>query len=170
MNSGKIKNICIVILSIILFVYLVLFVNSLMHNEKVGFFNARFYIMPEDSKELQLNEGDLVVARTIKPEKLKENDKVLYRKDDLLYVKQIASVSSLDGRVNLVVKQSSEQANENVDDAKIIGKVIGKVSRIGNVALFVQSPLGTFNVIILIVCIVIIIKKIFRKTENDANV
>ncbi len=164
MNTSKIKNICIIILSIILFVYLVLFINSLTNHEKVGFFNIRFYIMPADSVEMGLNKGDMVFAKTIKPEKIKENDKVLYKKDDVIYVEKVISASNNNGKVNLVINEKNE-----VENAQIIGKVIGKASRIGNTALFVQSPLGTFNIIILAICIIVIVRKIIGKTENDAN-
>ena len=130
MNTSKIKSICIAILSFILFVYLVLFINSLTNHEKVGFFNIRFYIMPADSTEMELNKGDMVFAKTIKPE----------------------------------INEKKE-----VENAQIIGKVIGKASRIGNTALFIQSPLGTFNIVILAICIIVIVRKIIGKTENDAN-
>ena len=164
MNTSKIKSICIAILSFILFVYLVLFINSLTNHEKVGFFNIRFYIMPADSTEMELNKGDMVFAKTIKPEKIKENDKVLYKKDDVIYVEKVINASSNNGRVNLVINDKKE-----VENAQIIGKVIGKASRIGNTALFVQSPLGTFNIVILAICIIVIVRKIIGKTENDAN-
>ena len=164
MNTSKIKSICIAILSFILFVYLVLFINSLTNHEKVGFFNIRFYIMPADSTEMELNKGDMVFAKTIKPEKIKENDKVLYKKDDVIYVEKVINASNNNGRVNLVINDKKE-----VENAQIIGKVIGKASRIGNTALFVQSPLGTFNIVILAICIIVIVRKIIGKTENDAN-
>ena len=169
MKSSKIKNICIVILSIILFVYLVLFVNSLMKNEKVGFFNIRFYIMPADSVEMDLYEGDLVIARTIKPDKVKENDKVLYRKDNIIGVNSVSSVENKNGNVSISVKGNKSTGNDNIDNAQIIGKVTGKIRRMGNVAMFIQSPLGTMNVILLVACVIIIIRKISKKTEKNAN-
>lgn len=168
MNSSKIKNICIAILSVILFVYLVLFINSLMNNEKVGFFNIRFYIMPTDSLEMDLHQGDLVIAKTIKTNKIKENDKVLYRKDNVIGVNCVSSVEDNNGNVKISIKESGSGSN-NIENAQVIGKVIGNVRRMGNVAMFIQSPFGTLNLCILVICVVIIIRKISKKTEKNAN-
>lgn len=143
----KAKDICIAVLLIIIFIYMILGINSLSHGDKMGFFNLRFYIMSSESVETNSNAGDLVVARKIKPEKVKENDRIIYKKNNRTYIKD-AGVSE-------------EQNGE------IVGKVLFKIKGLGNIAMFMKTPLGILNMLMIALCVVIIIKKITQNKEEE---
>lgn len=168
MNSKKVQNICIILLIIVLFVYLVIFMNSIINkNTRVGFFSTKFYIMTSESKETNINSGDLVLAKIIPPDEIQENDSIIFVRNNELIVKKIKNVEKNGNETNFYIQEDNVISNEKLENAQIIGKVVKKVKGIGNIALFIQSPLGTLNILFIIICILIIIKKVTNKKSCE---
>lgn len=115
----------------------------------MGFFNFRCYIMSSDSDESNANAGDLIVATKIKTENIKENDSIIYKKNNRLYI---------------------EEAKENnLQDKEVVGKFLFKVKGLGNIAMFMRTPLGIINILMIFVCAIIIIKKIVKNREESSQ-
>ena len=167
MESKKIRNTCIVLLFIILFVYLVIFVNSIMNGNKVGFFSYRFYIMSTDSTESDTNVGDLIIAKNVKAKDIKVNDSIIFKKNDSMVIKKVIGTDENDGNTNIYIENDSVIFNENIQNAQIYGKVVHIVKGLGNVARFIQSPLGSINILLIVLCIFIIIKKISANMKSE---
>lgn len=168
------KTICIILLSITLFVFLTIGINNMMHGGKMGFFSLRFYIMPANSTETNSSVGDLVVSRKIKTAKIKENDDIIYKKNNTIAMKKVIKVDKDNEDINIHIENDHNLANEKIENAEIMGKVLFTVKGIGNVAMFIQSPLGTLNLLLIALCIFIIIKKIINgnkevEIENNEN-
>ncbi|MBR2240206.1 MAG: hypothetical protein IJ890_02320 [Clostridia bacterium] len=164
----KVKNVCIIVLSIILFIYLVLGINSMMHGEKMGFFNLRFYIMSSDSKEANTTLGDLVIAKKININKIKENDNIIYKRDNKMFIKKVIKIDNEQGS-NIFVKEDDVISNEIIENAEIMGKVLTVQKGFGNIALFIKSPIGAFNMLMIMICVIIIIKKLMKNSKNEIN-
>lgn len=162
----KIKTLVIILLSIILFVYLVLGINSITHGGKLGFFSLRFYIMSDNSEESNTTTGDLVIARKTKPNKIKANDNIIFKKDNSMYITNVTESKNNQGESTYFVKATNMTTNENLNDVEILGKVITRIRGIGNIAMFIQSPLGTLNLLFITICIIILIKKIVENNED----
>ena len=158
--SEKIKDILIVVLSIVLVVYLVLGINSIAHGDKFGFFNLRFYIVSSDVNNSETSSYDLINTTKIKKEKVKENNTIVYKKNNRTYVDRVV----LDKYNNLYVESENINNQGSLQDIDVQGKVIGTAKGFGNLAIFLKSPLGVFNMVMIAVCVAIIIKKI-----NDNN-
>lgn len=166
----KIRNIFIIALCIILFVYLSICINSYINGNKIGIFSFRFYIMSSNSSDSGVNSGDLVIAKNVKIEDIKENDDIIYKRNDSLVVKKIKIVENNNGHVNFYIQDDNVINNEKVENAQIIGKVIFSINGFGNFALFAQSPIGTCSILAIAVCIFIIINKIVKTlTEGKAH-
>ncbi len=163
----KIKTLVIILLSIILFVYLVLGINSITHGGKLGFFSLRFYIMSDNSEESNTTTGDLVIAKKIKPNKIKANDNIIFKKDNSMYITNVTESKNNQGESTYFVKATNMTTNENLNDVEILGKVITRIRGIGNIAMFIQSPLGTLNLLFITICIIILIKKIVENNEDE---
>jgi hypothetical protein len=148
-QNERIKDIIIAVLLIVIFIYFILGINSLSHGDKMGFFNLRCYIMSSDSDESNANAGDLIVATKIKTENIKENDSIIYKKNNRLYI---------------------EEAKENnLQDKEVVGKFLFKVKGLGNIAMFMRTPLGIINILMIFVCAIIIIKKIVKNREESSQ-
>lgn len=163
----KIKTLVIILLSIILFVYLVLGINSITHGGKLGFFSLRFYIMSDNSEESNTTTGDLVIAKKTKPNKIKANDNIIFKKDNSMYITNVTESKNNQGESTYFVKATNMTTNENLNDVEILGKVITRIRGIGNIAMFIQSPLGTLNLLFITICIIILIKKIVENNEDE---
>lgn len=163
----KIKTLVIILLSIILFVYLVLGINSITHGGKLGFFSLRFYIMSDNSEESNTTTGDLVIAIKTKPNKIKANDNIIFKKDNSMYITNVTESKNNQGESTYFVKATNMTTNENLNDVEILGKVITRIRGIGNIAMFIQSPLGTLNLLFITICIIILIKKIVENNEDE---
>lgn len=163
----KIKTLVIILLSIILFVYLVLGINSITHGGKLGFFSLRFYIMSDNSEESNTTTGDLVIAKKTKPNKIKTNDNIIFKKDNSMYITNVTESKNNQGESTYFVKATNMTTNENLNDVEILGKVITRIRGIGNIAMFIQSPLGTLNLLFITICIIILIKKIVENNEDE---
>ena len=145
-QNERIKDIIIAVLLIIIFIYFILGLSSLSRGDKMGFFNLRFYIMSSDSSESNTNAGDLIVATKIKKENIKDNDSIIYKKNNRLYI---------------------EEANgDNFKNEDVSGKLLFRMKGLGNIALFMRTPLGIINILMIFVCAVIIIKKITNSRED----
>lgn len=168
MKSKKVKILCIIMLSILLFVYLAITINTLINGNKIGFFSLRGYIMSSDSQETGIYSGDFVIAKSIRIEDIKEDDNIIYKTDKDMIVKKVKKVNNNNRKVSLVVEEDSGFSNEN-NTYQIIGKVIGKSKGIGNFALFMQSPMGTMNILLITVCVAIIVVKINKNIKENTN-
>jgi len=169
MKNKKIRNICIALLVLVLFIYIVIIANSLMNKTKVGFFSTKIYIMSSDSPEADIYSGDLVFAKNVQANEIQENDNIIFDRNNKLIVKKVTKVENKNGTNNFFIEEDETISNEKLENAQIIGKVVSKAPGVGNVAMFIQSPIGTLNVLIIIVCIIIIIKKINKEILNSEN-
>lgn len=167
----RIKTICIILLSIILFIYLTIGIFNMSKGGKMGFFSLRFYVMASDSSEASTTAGDLVIANKTNVKRLKENDDIICQKNNTLIIKKISKNENKDGNVNIYIEDGKNSSNQKIENSQIMGKVLCRVKGIGNFAMFIQSPLGTVNLILIILCIFILIKKIINSnnTVDDDN-
>lgn len=145
MKNSKIRNICIVGLVLILFVYLVICINSYMNNSKVGFFSTRFYIMSSDCPEANVYTGDLVFAKSIKTEDIKENDNIIFKKDDKMIAKKVTRVENNNGIVNFYIENDDSNFNERLENVQIVGKIVSKVKGIRKCCFIYSKPIGNFK-------------------------
>ena len=169
MKNRKIKIVCISMLSLILFVYLTISINSYMNGNKIGFFYLRFYVMSSDLKGGEINKGDLVLAKSIATKDIKAGDKIIYKNEEEMLVKKVNSVSKNGENVNLVVDDDNgEVENQKNSNHQIIGKVVCNLAGLGNVALFLQSPIGMIDIFLITASIIIIISKL-GKDDDEAD-
>lgn len=167
----RIKTICIIVLSMILVVNLIIGIISITNGGKFGFYSLRFFIMSSDSDDI--NAGDLVVANRVKASNLKENDTVIYKRNNSTIIKNIEKVNNTNNEINIYVMKtknnsgiSNEESYERIENNDIMGKVLFKVRGVGNMAVFIKSPLGTLNFLLILLCIFIVVRKIIDSKEK----
>ncbi len=168
MKNRRIREVSIVLLCCILFVYLAIGVNSIVNKNRLGLLSLRFYVMTSDSVESNIHSGDLVIAKNVDVEKIENNNIIIYKKDNEMFMKKVIRVNNEDGNVDLYIENDNVLSNGKLENTKIVGKVLYTIKGLGNVALFIQSPLGTLNVLTIVICICILISKISRNyTQNS---
>lgn len=161
----KIKDVLIGILSIVLIVYLILGVNSIAHGDKFGFFNLRFYISSSDSSDVSASMGDLIISRRTKAPKVKENDKIVYKRNNKVFVNKVVNEKIDNNENQLCVINNNEKVS--IKDVDVVAKVLCTTKGFGNMAMFIKSPIGMLNMLMIALCIVIIIKKIISNKQES---
>ena len=145
-NFKKIISIIVLIILIpILFVNGVILVNSFMKpNEVPSFFGWKPFIVLSGSMESQIMAGDIAIVKEIDTNVLKENDIIAFRDGDIVVTHRIVSVIDEDGITKYITKGDNNNTEDNnyVHPEQVEGLYQFKISRLGNLAMFVQTPTG----------------------------
>ncbi len=142
MKNIRIRNICIILVILVLFVYIAISVNSYVNNNKIGFFNTKFYIMSSDSPEANISSGDLVLANNIDVNDIKENDNIIFQRENQMLVKKVKKVENINGKNNFYIEDDDVITNEKLENAQIIGKVVSKIKGIRKCSIIYSNSYG----------------------------
>lgn len=141
------KIISIIILMIllpILFVSGVILVNSFMYPEEIpSFFGWKPFIVLSGSMESEIYAGDVAVVK--EAESFKKGDIIAFKTDeDLVITHRIVEIIEKDGRIRYITKGDNNNIKDNgyVLPEQIEGIYQFKISRVGNLAMFIQTPTG----------------------------
>ena len=168
--------IVMIILCGILFTSGVILVNSYIRpNEVPSFFGWKPFIVLSGSMETQIMTGDVVVVKEIDAKELKENDIVAFKDTDNIVITHriIETIKDENGNTEYKTKgdNNNDEDNGYVKPEQIEGIYKFRIGKLGNLALFVQTPVG------MIICISIPLLMLLllqwkeslnnNKTKND---
>lgn len=159
--------IALVIMLPILFVNLVILSNAwLKPNEVPGFFGWKPFIVLSGSMETSINVGDIVVTKEVDSSKLKAGDIIAFRNGNMVTTHRIVEIEmGEDGKLVFTTKGDN---NNTKDDPKVYENEIEgiykfKIARLGNVAMFIQTPIGMVICLSIPIALIIIIQIIQSK-------
>lgn len=146
---SKVKKIVsiliLVILLPILFVNGVILIDSFIHpNEIPSFFGWKPFIVLSGSMETEIFAGDLAIVKEVDPKIIKEKDVIAFKDGDIVTTHRVIDIIEENG----VTKYKTKGDNNNVEDngyvlpEQIEGLYQFKVSKLGNLAMFTQTPIG----------------------------
>lgn len=139
--------IVMIILCGILFTSGVILVNSYIRpNEVPSFFGWKPFIVLSGSMETQIMTGDIAVVKEINTNELKENDIIAFKdNEDIVITHRIVEiVREDDGKA----KYKTKGDNNNIEDDgyvypdQVEGIYKFRVGKLGNLAIFIQTPVG----------------------------
>lgn len=172
----KIKKIISIIVLIIilpiLFVNIVILIDSVIHPDEIpGFLGYKPFIVLSGSMKNEINAGDLVLTKEIDSENLKIGDIISFKNDEFVVTHRIVDIVNENGEKKFITKGDNNDANdpESVKQENIEGIYISKVSGLGNVAMFIQTPTGIIISLSIPLAILLCINLIQSKNgiEND---
>lgn len=144
--SRVIYVIIFTILGVVLFVNSVILVSSIIKPDEVpSFFGWKPFITLSGSMESEIYIGDLAVVKEVDTSTLKKGDIIAFRQEDIVITHRISGIEiEEDGTKRFVTKGD----NNNIEDilpvyeSMIEGKFMFKIAKLGNVAMFIQTPIG----------------------------
>ena len=144
--------IVMIILCGILFASGVILVNSYIKpNEVPSFFGWKPFIVLSGSMETQIMTGDIAVVKEIDTNNLKENDIIAFKdNEDIVITHRIVEIlREDDGKVKYKTKGDNNNTEDDgyVYQEQVEGIYKFRVGKLGNLALFIQTPVG------MVVCI-----------------
>lgn len=167
----KILKICLIsILSIIILINIFIIVQTKSKPNSVpGIFGYKPFIVLSGSMESKIKTGDLVIVKEIDSTTLKKGNIIAFRdSENLVTTHRIVKVIKTENRD--VCFQTKGDAN-NTEDKDIVcsnsieGKYQFKISKLGNVLLFIQKPLG-FIIMMMSIFILGMITYIISNKKN----
>lgn len=136
--------ICIILVPVLI-VNTTLLVKSFLCPDKVpSFLGYKPFIVLSGSMESVFFPGDLVLIKEVSADSLEEMDIIAFRVGDSVITHRIMEINEIDGTPRYVTKGD----NNNIADTVAVlpemveGRFILSVSKLGNFALFMQTPAG----------------------------
>lgn len=145
--------VCIILLPIVI-VNMTMFIQTLIHpNYPPNFFGYTPLIISSGSMSPTMEAGDMLVVKQVEnASNLEEGTIITYLYGDVLISHRIASVEKeLDGTVKYITQGDANNAPDTtwVSPSQIVGVYHKSFSKLGNFALFVQSPVGILVVVVI---------------------
>lgn len=165
-----ISIIVILILLPILLMSIVILVDSYTHpNEVPSFFGWKPFIVLSGSMETQISAGDIVVVKEIDTKELKKGDIIAFKDGNIVITHRIEEVTEIDGKTQYITKGDNNNTQDigYVSPEQIEGVFKFKVSRLGNLAMFIQTPLGMIVCLSIPIIIIILLQTTDSKKEKE---
>ena len=143
---NKVVSIIILIILIpILFVNGVILVNSFMHPDEIpSFFGWKPFIVLSGSMETEIDAGDVAVVKETDTASLKKGDIIAFKSGEIVITHRIYDIIQEEGETRYITKGDNNNAEDNgyVLPEQIEGVYQFKISRLGNIEMFIQTPIG----------------------------
>ena len=165
-----ISIIVVLILIPILLMSIVILVDSYTHpNEVPSFFGWKPFIVLSGSMETQISAGDIVVVKEIDTNELKKGDIIAFKDGNIVITHRIDEVTEIDGKTQYITKGDNNNTQDigYVSPEQIEGVFKFKVSRLGNLAMFIQTPLGMIVCLSIPIIIIILLQTADSKKEKE---
>ena len=145
---GKLKKVVSIIILIILipilFVNGVILVNSFIHPDEIpSFFGWKPFIVLSGSMETEIDAGDVAVVRETDTASLKKGDIIAFKSGEIVITHRIYDIIQEEGETRYITKGDNNNAEDNgyVLPEQIEGVYQFKISRLGNIEMFIQTPI-----------------------------
>lgn len=165
-----ISIIVVLILIPILLMSIVILVDSYTHpNEVPSFLGWKPFIVLSGSMETQISAGDIVVVKEIDTNELKKGDIIAFKDGNIVITHRIDEVTEIDGKTQYITKGDNNNTQDigYVSPEQIEGVFKFKVSRLGNLAMFIQTPLGMIVCLSIPIIIIILLQTTDSKKEKE---
>lgn len=161
--------IILIILIPILFVSGVILINSYVHPDEVpSFFGWKPFIVLSGSMETQISVGDLVIVKEVDTDTLTKGDIIAFKENDIVITHRIDDIITEDGMVKYITKGDNNNIRDEgtVLPEQVEGIFICNISGLGNLAIFIQTPMGMIVSLSIPVILLIIIGIMDSKKTN----
>ena len=169
----KMKKIVSIILLIILIPILIvngiIIIDSFVKPEEVpSFLGWKPFIVLSGSMETEIYSGDIAVVKEVPVSEIKKDDVVAFKDGDVVVTHRIVEIVEENGET----KYKTKGDNNNIEDRgfvlpeQIEGLYQFKISRLGNVALFIQTPIGIISCLSVPIGLLIILQSIETKRNK----
>lgn len=149
----------LIIILAVLFINSVILISSWINPDEVpGFFGWKPFITLSGSMETEIFAGDLAIVKEVAPETLNIGDVIAFRQGDIVITHRIVEIHNENGEKEFVTKGDNNNTQDllPVKSENVEGKYMFKIAKLGNVAMFVQTPLGTIVVIAIPILIILL--------------
>lgn len=163
--------VCIVLI-FVLIVNVTLIIGSYVNPNKVpSFLGYKPFIVLSGSMEPGIMPGDLIITGNIDPKDIKVGDVITFRPDKSAAISHRVTDISNEGGLSFYTKGD---ANIGADTGAVLpetieGKYLLRIPKLGNVALFLQTPIGLLIFVVIPLCLFILFDVISRNHRRKGE-
>ena len=169
MLKKVISIIVLIILLPILFINGVILINSFTNPDEIpSFFGWKPFIVLSGSMETEIFAGDVAVVK--ETDSFKKGDIIAFKTDeDLVITHRIVEIIEEDGQTKYITKGDNNNTEDNgyVLPEQIEGIYQFKMSRVGNMAMFVQTPIGMVTCLSIPIIILVLLQAKESKKDKE---
>ena len=152
-----------------MFVNGVILVNSFIHPDEIpSFFGWKPFIVLSGSMETEIDAGDVAVVKETDTASLKKGDIIAFKSGEIVITHRIYDIIQEEGETRYITKGDNNNAEDNgyVLPEQIEGVYQFKISRLGNIEMFIQTPIGMI-VCLSIPFIILVLVQIVDSKRNQ---
>ena len=173
----KVKKILSIIVLIILLPVLivnaVILINSIRNPEEIpSFFGWKPFIVLSGSMEAEICTGDLVIVKEVAPSILKKQDIIAFKEDEIVITHRIVDIIEENGIKKYITKGDNNNTQDKgyVVDEQVEGLYQFKITGLGNLAVFIQTPIGmVVSLSIPVLLLILVQMSENKKMQNEKN-
>lgn len=173
----KVKKILSIIVLIILLPVLivnaVILINSIRNPEEIpSFFGWKPFIVLSGSMEAEICTGDLVIVKEVDPSILKKQDIIAFKEDEIVITHRIVDIIEENGIKKYITKGDNNNTQDKgyVMDEQVEGLYQFKITGLGNLAVFIQTPIGmVVSLSIPVLLLILVQMSENKKMQNEKN-
>lgn len=169
-NIFKIIGLILCIISIpILIVNITLIVKTYLNPEEApSFLGYKPFIVLSGSMEPTIITGDMAIIKECDPKQLKVGDVIAFKSGNAIVTHRIIEVTVEDGENVFITKGDNNNIEDKfpVQQNQVEGIFVRRIPKLGNIAMFLQTTIGTILCISIPFAIFMIQDIIERKKEK----
>lgn len=140
----------IMILPIIIYNISLIVVSMVNKSETPSFFGIKTYVIVSGSMQPELNIGDIVIVKKQNEEDIEVGDIISFREGQSVITHRVVGINEKNGEKEFITKGDYNNAKDSnpVKYESIEGVCINKISKLGNVVLFLKKKVVIISIIL----------------------
>ena len=157
----------ILIIPIIIYNISLIVFSIINKNETPCFFGIKTFVIVSGSMQPNLMIGDIVIVKNCDKNDINVGDIISYRSGQSVITHRIVEFIESDGQTGYITKGDNNNVKDNVvvKFEDIEGKYIGKISKLGNVVLFLKNKIVIISIILIFYLIYVHELKVNEKIQ-----
>lgn len=157
----------ILIIPIIIYNISLIVFSIINKNETPCFFGIKTFVIVSGSMQPDLMIGDIVIVKKCDKNDINVGDIISYRSGQSVITHRIIEFIESDGQTGYITKGDNNNVKDNVvvKFEDIEGKYIGKISKLGNVVLFLKNKIVIISIILIFYLIYVHELKVNEKIQ-----
>ena len=153
----------ILIIPIIIYNISLIVFSIINKNETPNFFGIKTFVIVSGSMQPDLMIGDIVIVKKCEENDINIGDIISYRSGQSVITHRVIEFSENDGQTGYITKGVKDNVVVKFED--IEGKYIGKISKLGNVVLFLKNKIVIISIILIFYLIYVHELKVNEKIQ-----
>lgn len=159
--------VCVILIPILVMNLTIIVKSYLNPNEVPDFLGIKPFIVVTGSMESTIDGGDLVITKVVDPETLEVGDIISYSLGESVITHRIAEKTEADGEPAFITKGDANNTEDQdpVTYDQVESSYLFRIAGMGNIAMFMQTPVGMLVFIGIPLCCFILYDIIRRRLQ-----